>query len=146
MNIAVISLVKIPLYMPPCDYILFGWGFILEGGCFLTSQEEIHIFRESAARVDSIYAVKADSLDRGVVLFEDGTLKSVNINVAGESGLARLPGIGPVLAARIAAYRDMHGNFKESRDLIEIRGIGEKKLEKMLPYLQLSDGEADKSN
>lgn len=55
--------------------------------------------------------------------------KRVNINTATAEQLQTLPGIGPVLAKRIIAYRREHGPFGSVAELINISGIGEKKLE-----------------
>jgi competence protein ComEA len=52
----------------------------------------------------------------------------VRINVAGVEELEALPGVGPVLAERIVAYREEHGPFAVVEDLLEVPGIGEKKL------------------
>lgn len=50
----------------------------------------------------------------------------VDLNRAGQAELDALPGIGPVLAARIVAYREAHGGFRSVRDLRRVQGIGEK--------------------
>lgn len=50
----------------------------------------------------------------------------VDLNRAGAAQLDALPGIGPVLAARIVAYREQHGGFRSVRDLRRVQGIGEK--------------------
>jgi competence protein ComEA len=42
-----------------------------------------------------------------------------------------LPGVGPVLAERIVAYRDANGPFQAVEDLLEVPGIGEAKLAAM---------------
>lgn len=52
----------------------------------------------------------------------------VRINVASAGELESLPGVGPVLAGRIAAYRDEHGPFEAVEDLLSVPGIGEGKL------------------
>ncbi len=52
----------------------------------------------------------------------------VDINTARASELEALPGIGPVLAGRIIAWREAHGMFASLRELLQVRGIGEKKL------------------
>lgn len=52
----------------------------------------------------------------------------VNINTADAVELAALPGIGPVYAGRIIAYREAHGPFRTVEDLLAIRGIGKKRL------------------
>ncbi len=56
----------------------------------------------------------------------DGT---VRINAASVGELEQLPGVGPVLAGRIATYRDEHGAFAAVEDLLDVPGIGEGKLE-----------------
>lgn len=53
----------------------------------------------------------------------DGRL---DLNAAGASDLQELPGVGPVLAGRIVAWREDHGPFTEVGQLREVAGIGEK--------------------
>jgi competence ComEA-like helix-hairpin-helix protein len=48
----------------------------------------------------------------------------VNINTADEPALTALKGIGPALAARIAAYRKENGAFQKKEDLMKVKGIG----------------------
>lgn len=55
----------------------------------------------------------------------------VNINTADAEALDRLPGVGPVLAARIAAYRDAHGPFASVDALDDVSGVGPAVLEKV---------------
>lgn len=62
---------------------------------------------------------------------------SVNINTADREELQKLPGIGPAYADRIVEWRDENGLFTSPDQLLEIRGIGERRLEKMLPYIKL---------
>lgn len=60
----------------------------------------------------------------------------INVNLADESEMQKLPGIGPVLAKRIVDYRKANGKFNEPDDLIKVNGIGEKKLAKMKEYIE----------
>lgn len=55
----------------------------------------------------------------------------VHVNQASVSELDELPGVGPVLAERIAAYRDENGPFESVEDLLDVPGIGESKLDAM---------------
>ncbi|MDY3868166.1 MAG: ComEA family DNA-binding protein [Pyramidobacter sp.] len=60
----------------------------------------------------------------------------VFINTADEEELQRLPGVGAVIAERIAEYRKTHGPFSSVEDLLKVRGIGEKNLQKMRKQLR----------
>ncbi|MFS0839686.1 ComEA family DNA-binding protein [Paenibacillus sp. 1P03SA] len=62
----------------------------------------------------------------------------VDINTANLQQLMELPGIGESKGKAILAYRERHGKFKRAEQLLDIKGIGEKMLAKMKPYLQIS--------
>ena len=59
----------------------------------------------------------------------------ININTADYYELIICPGMGEETAMDILSYRDEHGDFGSIYDLLEIEGIGEKKLEKWKDYL-----------
>src|ERR1700726_3096116 len=65
-------------------------------------------------------------------------LKPVNINVANSEELQQVPGIGPATAEKILQMRKSYGTFKSVDDLLSIKGIGKKRLEKMRKYLTVS--------
>ncbi len=52
----------------------------------------------------------------------------INVNTASASLLETLPGIGEVIAQRIVDYRNTYGPFKTVYELINVKGIGEKRL------------------
>jgi DNA uptake protein ComE-like DNA-binding protein len=56
----------------------------------------------------------------------------IDINTATEKELKMIPGIGPVIAARIIAVRP----FRSADDLKKVDGIGDKKYAKVRPYFQ----------
>jgi len=53
----------------------------------------------------------------------------ININLASQSELTDLPGIGNVLASRIVDHRRQHGDFARIEDIRNVSGIGEKRYE-----------------
>ena len=61
--------------------------------------------------------------------------KPVNINTATSEELQQVPGIGPATAEKILQMRKSYGAFKSVDDLLAIRGLGPKRLEKMRKYL-----------
>ena len=59
----------------------------------------------------------------------------ININTATAADLQQVPGIGPSTAQKILDTRKSYGTFKSVDDLLAIKGIGPKKLDKMRKYL-----------
>ena len=63
----------------------------------------------------------------------------ININTASVALLDTLPGIGPVLAERIVAYRENHGPFQKTTDIAQVEGIGAEKMLNMLDQITVED-------
>jgi competence protein ComEA len=61
----------------------------------------------------------------------------ININSASLAQLQKLPGVGPVTASKIEAYRNENGAFSQVEELTKIKGIGSVTLEKMKPYITI---------
>lgn len=68
---------------------------------------------------------------------------AVDINTATAKELQAVDGIGAKTAARIVAYRDEHGAFKSVDELLKIKGIGKKKLEKAGDELTVGEEEKE---
>jgi competence protein ComEA len=64
------------------------------------------------------------------------SVRRTDLNAAGEAELDRLPGIGPVLAARIVAHRRTHGPFRRPDDLLAVPGIGPRLYERLEPLVE----------
>lgn len=56
---------------------------------------------------------------------------TINVNTASAAELQSLPGIGQKTAENIVAFRTEKGKFKNTRDLLKVKGIGEKTFEKI---------------
>ncbi len=61
----------------------------------------------------------------------------VNINSATQSELEELPGVGPVTAQKILAFRTENGAFTAVDELLEVSGIGDATLAEMAPFVTL---------
>jgi competence ComEA-like helix-hairpin-helix protein len=59
----------------------------------------------------------------------------VILNTATSEELQQVPGIGPATADKILQMRKSYGAFNSVDDLLAIRGLGPKRLEKMRKYL-----------
>lgn len=70
-----------------------------------------------------------------VAAFEADTL--LELNTATAEALDELPGIGPSMAEKILAYREELGGFSYINQLLAVPGIGETKLESLLPYVRV---------
>ena len=72
----------------------------------------------------------------------DGTTKDnapidlkIDINTATAEELTQLPGIGPLIANKIVAYRTENGNFRAVEDLKKVNGIGDSRLADIMDYI-----------
>ncbi|MDP8220987.1 MAG: helix-hairpin-helix domain-containing protein [Candidatus Stygibacter frigidus] len=79
-------------------------------------------FGESAEPEKIMQSVEEDSL--------------IDINIADLEDFISLPGIGPVKGQRIIDRRNEIGKFNNVQELIEVKGIGDKTLAKILPYIK----------
>ena len=69
-------------------------------------------------------------------------LHAININATDPEQLQQVPGIGPATANKILQMRKSYGAFKSVDDLLAIRDIGKKRLDKMRKYLAVSKAPA----
>ena len=61
----------------------------------------------------------------------------VELNTASPSLLARVSGIGPKLAQRIALYRTAHGRLPSKKSLLKVSGLGQKTFEQAAGFLRV---------
>ncbi len=71
--------------------------------------------------------------------------KPLELNAATAEQLQQLPGIGPTTAKAIVRFREKSGPFRRVEDLLAIRGITKRKLERLRPYLTVAPPPGTKS-
>ena len=118
--------------------LALGLAFLLlAGGYRLGGEGQGRPYQVSVTRADQPAA--DDPLPTADSSRPDSLLEGerINVNTAGYYDLMRLPGIGEKRARAILDWREEHGGFSAPEQLLEIRGIGEKILEGLLPYIEL---------
>ena len=85
-----------------------------------------HLFGSSAAFRAS---------ERMAVSLPEG---GIEVNRAGREALETLPGVGPAIAQRILDEREANGPFHYPEDLLAVRGIGLKTLEKIRSQISMN--------
>ncbi len=61
----------------------------------------------------------------------------VALNAADAATLARVPGVGPIVAARIVALRAREGPYDDADELLDVSGMTPAKLDRARPFLRV---------
>ena len=99
-------------------------------------QKKDSLFYALKIKADSIFA-SLDSASYSQSKTDLIPIEKININQAGAEELTAIPGIGPKMAGRIVDYRKLNGDFQNIDDMIKVKGIGEKKMEKMRGWVRI---------
>jgi len=127
---------------------------------YFTSEAEQKIKKFSYSKEDSLFAyfnnlefdtatTQLEAIFPNTKLFSPKILEQskyekkefrgrLNLNSATSAQLATLPGIGAKTAEQICNYKKRVGNIKSLDELLNVKGIGEKKLTKLKHYLTLN--------
>lgn len=90
--------------------------FIISLGIFLKQRIFIEYTNQNVAILNKI---------------NKSSLEKLNINTATIEEFQKLPYIGSVISQRIIEYRLQNGNFKKIEEIMNIKGIGKKKFDKI---------------
>ena len=71
-------------------------------------------------------------------------LAPIDLNTATVNELQELPAIGPQMAKAIVEFRTKSGPFRRVEDLLAIKGITKRRLEKIRPYVKIASSDPKK--
>ncbi len=117
---------------------LLEFDYAFQDSIFLYTYEE-EITESSNSNVVSkqevldFKATKFNNVSQKLLLAE----KSIDINTAGKFELMKLPGIGEKTAEEILILREKVGKFRKLEELKRVKGIGDKKFEKIIKYIYI---------
>lgn len=85
------------------------------------------------------YSYQKILMDEEIIVIPSNTETEqlISINSASMNELMTLPGIKDALANRIIQYRQQNGGFKSLEELMEVKGIGEAKYNKIKEFIRL---------
>ena len=76
-----------------------------------------------------------DTVQEEIIISDEQNEEEININIATQTELETIPGIGPSTALKIIEYRTKNGKFKTIEDIKNVSGIGEAKFETIKDYI-----------
>lgn len=117
--------------------LLAGYHFGVRGG----EDTFVIITAETSGTPAAVSAAAVDSSPVPTAQPESLTPGCIDLNSADAEALTALPQIGEVLAGRILAYREEHGAFQSTDDIMNVRGIGEKIFAEIEEYITVTGAE-----
>jgi competence protein ComEA len=89
---------------------------------------------KSGTRIVLTDKIKIENLDASARI---NFFLPIDINTATIEDFTLIPGVGEKTAQSIVSFREKNKGITDLQDLIKIRGIGEKKLNRILPYVSI---------
>ncbi len=116
-------------------------GTIRNGSIFSSQKSTLQDKSKFKSLAKSVYDDNQETkIDKSIA----GSQGLININEAEKDELITLPKIGPVTAERIIRYREDYGKFSSVNELKNVKGIGDKTMEKILSLITIEFEEKNK--
>lgn len=114
-------------------------SIVIDGNSVDVEAEPFATIQEVIKDIDLPPNIDYEALNLNQVLFHRDVItlpvitvkQKVSINTASVEDLVDVPGIGPSTAEAIVLYRSEIGQFQTLKDLMNVKGIGSKKFEKI---------------
>ncbi len=145
--------IKILVFM----LVVFISGFIYKSFIARTEEVKFNVYDYSDedakfynSKTDSVKSEQSvDDYKKDILNFESKNFKeitkkvipkenSINLNTASENELVNLPGIGEKTAKKIVEYRKQIKKFTNINQLLNVKGIGNSKLNKIKKFISLN--------
>ncbi|MFZ1279496.1 MAG: helix-hairpin-helix domain-containing protein [Ignavibacteriaceae bacterium] len=145
--------IKILVFM----LVVFISGFIYKSFIARTEEVKFNVYDYSDedakfynSKTDSVKSEQSvDDYKKDILNFESKNFKeitkkvipkenSINLNTASENELVNLPSIGEKTAKKIVEYRKQIKKFTNINQLLNVKGIGNSKLNKIKKFISLN--------
>lgn len=107
-------------------------AFLLAAGCYYLGRNSVQGVRVSTQRTPPEHSFL--QLPGSQTVKQSGQ-ELLNINTADAEALAQLPEIGETIAQRIIDYREEHGRFTATSELMNVEGIGQTRFDLIKDYI-----------
>jgi competence ComEA-like helix-hairpin-helix protein len=97
------------------------------------ADSNIRIRSEELNKFADSLGIKIDNNSNSKQKIKPG--KVIDINTADIQEFMQLPGIGEVTAEKIIEYRNQKGRFIKAEDIMNVKGIGEKKYKELKNFI-----------
>ena len=114
--------------------LAFVLGFLLGHGSGVTN---VTVSSSPPHVVEEIVVEETEKAADQAALSEPTQMNPLDLNTATAEELDLLPGIGPELAKRIVEYRQTNGKFVAKEQIMDVKGIGEKRYAEIEPLIRI---------
>jgi competence ComEA-like helix-hairpin-helix protein len=112
-------------------------SIILIGGQATILYRYINSRKEERIEYEKTKQKEEDNLHKELEDYVGIEDEVININEANVGELIKLPHIGPATAKKIVEYRNKHGKFLHTKELLRIAGVGESTYENIKENISL---------